>query len=102
MYALGLNNVAQRAAGRLSDRRSKHRRWPTPIEHPLPVLVLEHDTAIRRFVAAVLRLGGHEVVEFALAGEASDWLVANGVGAVVCDHNPPDMAGAAFVRVLRS
>ena len=66
------------------------------------MLVLEHDAAIRRFVAAVLRLAGHDVTEVGTADEALRRVGAGGVKAVVCDHNPKGMPGGDFVRHLRS
>src|SRR5687768_3104136 len=69
---------------------------------PPPVLVLEHDVAIRRFVAAVLRLAGHDVIETERAWEALLVLQERPVGAFVCDHRPPDIDGEELVGQLRS
>ena len=91
----------------LNDRksaceRSFHQAGVTTPPRPLPVLVVEHDVAIRRFVAAVLRLAGYDVVETSCTAEAMAALAQHEVCIVVCDHRPTDMAGVDFVRLLRS
>lgn len=66
------------------------------------VLVVDDETAVRRFAARVLERAGYDVFEAADGAEALDMLQngASGVGCVVSDVVMPRMNGVQLMQVL--
>lgn len=67
---------------------------------PLSILLVDDDEQVRRTVARMLRLEGHEVTEAGSAAEALAALDARTMDLVLCDVMMPDMNGCDLGRLI--
>jgi hypothetical protein len=69
-----------------------------------PVLVVHHDSSLRRFLRLKLEGIGAPVLEAPSCGRAIDLLADGGrpVAAVICGTEPGDGSTSAFVRAARA
>ncbi len=70
---------------------------------PLPILIVEDNTAVRGVLAKFFRLDGFEIVEAESGREALTYLRAGGAAcAILLDLRMPRMDGWAFRREQRN
>ena len=65
------------------------------------ILIVEHESNMRQFLAANLRQDGHEVCEAGGAEEACSNLLANDFEAVLTEQTMPDGEGLAVLNAAR-
>lgn len=70
-------------------------------ESELRILVVDDETAIRRFLRASLAAHGHMIFEAANGGEAINGVVAHRPDLIILDLGLPDIDGISVVRQLR-
>jgi putative two-component system response regulator len=68
----------------------------------LPILCVDDDEQVRRFIARVLDSAGHECVAAASTAEARVLLAEKSFAAVLCDINLPGESGLDLLRELRA
>ena len=69
---------------------------------PLSILLVDDDDLVRRTVARMLRLDGHEVTEAGSGAEALAALDERAADLVLCDVMMPDMNGCDLGRRIAS
>lgn len=67
-----------------------------------PILCVDDDEQVRRFIARVLDTAGHECVAAASTAEARRLLAEKSFAAVLCDINLPGESGLELLRDLRT
>jgi CheY-like chemotaxis protein len=87
------------AAGRGSPWQERN---PTGTEQILKVLVADHESAIRRLLAATLGTGAHEVLQARDGAEALETIRRERPDIAFLDVQMPDMDGAEVCRRVRT
>ncbi|HTY08620.1 MAG TPA: response regulator, partial [Candidatus Edwardsbacteria bacterium] len=70
-------------------------------ESQLRILVVDDETAIRRFLQASLTAHGHTVYEATNGGEALNGILVHRPDLMILDLGLPDIDGISVVRQLR-
>jgi CheY-like chemotaxis protein len=73
---------------------------PPPSDHPVRVLIIDDEPAIRRFLSKALELAGYEPVAAAHGEEAIELVAGADFDAVLCDHKMVGLTGIEVYEAI--